>query len=376
MIAVSSSTITPTQYKGGEERRMVEYVAVDIAKKNCMLCAENEFGTVDESFHYPNTTADATSVAKRLASKYGECEGVVESTGNMWQKTYEAFESCGIKMKLANPLKTRLIAEARIKTDKLDSKILADLLRGDLIAECYVPSKEIRLQRTLLGHRATISREQNRIENRIHALLNKYDLSCPYESRMFGVHGMAWLHSLKLDGYDQRVFESLVRQLEFLKEEEARTNAEIASDAIQNSKYAPKIMSMTGFDYYSASMMSACIADISRFRSPSRLVSWVGMCPTVHQTGETIYYGKMKDGNKKAQWIITQVANVAAQRDPRMKAYYEKIVKRHHHNVAITHVANKMLRILWYMLTEDTLYNERNERLYASKLKRLQRIAV
>jgi hypothetical protein len=80
-----------------------------------------------------------------------------------------------------------------------------------------VPSKEIRLQRTLLGHRATISREQNRIENRIHALLNKYDLSCPYESRMFGVHGMAWLHSLKLDGYDQRVFESLVRQLEFLK---------------------------------------------------------------------------------------------------------------------------------------------------------------
>jgi transposase len=376
MIAVSSSTITPTQYKGGEERRMVEYVAVDIAKKNCMLCAENEFGTVDESFHYPNTTADATSVAKRLASKYGECEGVVESTGNMWQKTYEAFESCGIKMKLANPLKTRLIAEARIKTDKLDSKILADLLRGDLIAECYVPSKEIRLQRTLLGHRATISREQNRIENRIHALLNKYDLSCPYESRMFGVHGMAWLHSLKLDGYDQRVFESLVRQLEFLKEEEARTNAEIASDAIQNSKYAPKIMSMTGFDYYSASMMSACIADISRFRSPSRLVSWVGMCPTVHQTGETIYYGKMKDGNKKAQWIMTQVANVAAQRDPRMKAYYEKIVKRHHHNVAITHVANKMLRILWYMLTEDTLYNERNERLYASKLKRLQRIAV
>jgi hypothetical protein len=66
MIAVSSSTITPTQYKGREERRMVEYVAVDIAKKNCVLCAENEYGTIDESFHYPNTTADATSVAKRL----------------------------------------------------------------------------------------------------------------------------------------------------------------------------------------------------------------------------------------------------------------------------------------------------------------------
>ena len=89
---------------------MIEYVAVEIGKKNCVLCAENENGTIDELFHYPNTTPDETAVAKRLIAKYGQCKGVVESTGNMWLKTYESFESCGIKMKLANPLKTRLIA--------------------------------------------------------------------------------------------------------------------------------------------------------------------------------------------------------------------------------------------------------------------------
>jgi transposase len=80
-------------------------------------------------------------------------------------------------------LKTRSIAEAKIKTDKLDAKTLAHLLRGDNIAECYVPSKEIRLQRTLLGHRITISHEQTRIENRIYNLLDKYDLKCPYEAK-------------------------------------------------------------------------------------------------------------------------------------------------------------------------------------------------
>lgn len=42
----------------------------------------------------------------------------------------------------------------------------------------------------------------------------------------------------------------------------------------------------------------------------------------------------------------------------------------------VTHVANKMLRILWYMLTQDTLYYERNERLYSSKLKRLEKIVT
>jgi|SRR5579875_2201112 hypothetical protein len=71
---------------------MVEYVAVDIAKKNCVLCAENENGMIDEFSHYPNTTSDANMTAKRLIAKYGECVGVVESTGNMWLKTYEAFE--------------------------------------------------------------------------------------------------------------------------------------------------------------------------------------------------------------------------------------------------------------------------------------------
>lgn len=282
---------------------------------------------IDEFSRYPNTISDAIMTAERLIAKYGECVGVVESTGNMWLKTYEAFESCGIKMKLANPVKTRAIAEAKIKTDKLDSKTLAHLLRGDNIAECYVPSKEIRLQRTFLGHRVTISHEQNRIENRICSLLDKYDLKCPYEGNMFGVHGMQWLHSLKLDGHDQGVFDSLLRQLEFLNGEETTANSEIASQALQ-SEYAPKIMSMTGFDYYSASMMSALIADITRFRSPSHLVPWVGMCPTVHQTGETMYYGKMKKGSKKAQWIMIQVANVAAQHDPRMKAYYDRLVKR------------------------------------------------
>jgi hypothetical protein len=52
-----------------------------------------------------------------------------------------------------------------------------------------------------------------------------------------------------------------------------------------------------------------------------------------------------------------------------------RIVKRRHHNVAITHVANKMLKIFEHMLTEDTLYNERKEKIYTSKLNGLEKMA-
>ena len=61
--------------------------------------------------------------------------------------------------------------------------------------------------------------------------------------------------------------------------------------------------------------------------------------------------GRMKGGSRKVKWIMIQAANAVIRTDPRMRAYYERKLRRHHHNVAVTHVANKMLRIIWHMPT-------------------------
>jgi transposase len=333
----------------------------------------NQHGTVSEIRSYPNSSTDALEFARLMLEKYGQCKAVLESTGNMWLKTYEALEEAGIEeVKLANPAKTRVIAEARVKTDKIDCRILAHLLRADLIASCYVPPKEVREVRYTLTHRMNIVRDRTRVENRIHSLLDKYDIHCEYVD-MFGVHGMAWLRSVKLENTnDQEILSSLIRQIEFLNKEEECINSKIASDAIGNG-YVTAIMSMTGFDYYGASVVAAYIGDINRFPSPRHLVSWVGICPSVYQSGESLHMGKMKDGNTKVRWILSQAANVAARCDSRMNAFYRRKLKRHHHNVAITHVSNKMLVIIWHMLKENSLYNERKEKLYRSKLKKMRR---
>jgi transposase len=334
----------------------------------------DEDGSILDTGSYPNTFQDASHYAKQILERYeGTCKAVVESTGNMCIKTYDAFESNGLEVKLTNPVKTRAIAEARVKTDKLDSKILAHLLRADLIAECYVPSRDVRLSRALLSHRVSITQEQTRIKNRIHSLLDKYDLECKYHD-IFGAHGIRWLANLQLNGYDNQILQSLLRQLEFLQDEEETASSVIAKDATHN-RYDPIIMSMTGFDYYSASVLAAYIADINRFPSPSHLVSWVGLCPSVHQTGESLYMGRMKGGSRKVKWIMIQAANTAIRTDLRMRTYYERKLRRHHHNVAVTHVANKMLRIIWHMPRENHLYNERKQQLYESKLKRMTHTA-
>ena len=98
--------------------------------------------------------------------------------------------------------------------------------------------------------------------------------------------------------------------------------------------------------------------DITRFGTPEKLVSWSGLCPSIHQSGNSLYMGRMKDGNKKIRWILLiQAANTAARNDDRLRKFYLRIAKRHGHHVAITHVANRMITIICHMLVNKKLYN-------------------
>ncbi|MEM2759928.1 MAG: transposase [Nitrososphaerales archaeon] len=72
---------------------------------------------------------------------------------------------------LSNPVKTKAIASAKIKTDRIDAKILADLLRGGYIAECYVPDATVMELRELVRYRADLVRARTRVKNRIRSIL-------------------------------------------------------------------------------------------------------------------------------------------------------------------------------------------------------------
>jgi len=207
--------------------------------------------------------------------------------------------------------------------------------------------------------------------NRVRSLLDKYDVKCDYDN-IFGVKGIRWLKSLKLSDNDQILLHEYVMQIEFLNTEIKNIESKIICEASKNES-VKILMSMTGIDYFSAMMMASEIGDITRFNTPEKLVSWSGLCPSIHQSGNSLYMGRMKYGNKKVRWILIQAANTAARNDDRLKKFYIRIAKRHGHNIAITHVANKMLTIIWYMLVNKKLYNERKHSLYETKLKRIQR---
>ncbi len=172
---------------------------------------------------------------------------------------------------------------------------------------------------------------------------------------------------------DDRILASCTRRIVHVTEEIDQAGEDIGRQAGSNED-AKLLLSMTGIDTFAAMLLIAEIGDITRFPSPNQLVSWAGMCPRVYQSGDREYHGHMKkDANRRINWLMIQIANVAVQHDDRMREFYERVRKRNgnNHVIAITHVANKMLRIIWHMLTTKTVYSSRNAALYDRKIKRV-----
>jgi transposase len=353
---------------------MAVYVGIDVHKKYCHAALMDESGRIQRELRFDNTQQGASGLVNLARSIDPQVKAVVEPSANYWIKIYDRLEDEGVQVKLSNPSRTKAIAEARLKTDKQDAKTLAYLLRGDLVAESYVPTKKNRERRSLIRHRASLMRMRTEIKNRIHTLLDKYDLTYEYTD-LFGKEGLEWLRSVDLPTIDKQILQSNLQILETLTTEIRNADIQIAKDAV-NEEQAKLLMTMPGVDYYAAMILLSEIGDVKRFTSPEKLVSWVGLAPQVHQSGENHWTGHItRKGSRRARWILTQCAQSARQHDPKMRTFYERIEQKHGSSKAIVAVARKMLAIMYVMLTRNEPYQGENRQLTEQKHKRLDRIA-
>ena len=330
------------------------YVGIDIHKHKCHSALMNENGRILDELTFQNTAQGLSTFIERI-QPLGEAKAVLESTGNLWIKAYEALEAATIQTTLSNPLKTRAIAEARIKTDKIDARTLAHLLRTDLVAASYVPNKETRARRSLLRHRATLIKTRTEIKNRIHSLLDKYDLKSE-SSDIFGKQSLEWLRTLQLPAIDKTILNSDIALLDSLETQIQNMNIEIAKLAY-NQEDVKLLMTMPGIDYYSAMIISSEIGDVKRFSTAEKLASWAGLAPSIHQSGSQTKRGHItKQGSRMLRWILVQSAQISHRSDPRFQHMYQRIAARRGNNKATVAVAREMLTVAYYMLTRREEY--------------------
>ena len=240
-------------------------------------------------------------------------EVVLEVGCNSWPIA-DLLRTCAGQVVAANPYKTKLIAQAHIKNDKVDALALARLLASRFICDVWIPEPCVRDQRALAAHRATLRKQCTQTKNRLHNLLRRHNLHCP-EKSLFSVAGRQWLLSLSLSQTDALQTRHLLRQIDLLRQELDEADRLIARVACQDPRI-PRLMQMCGIGYYTAFAIVAAIGDIRRFVCPNKLTAYFGLvprCTPARCPGHTIHY--MGFGYSEYVERVVQLAGLAEIRD-------------------------------------------------------------
>lgn len=308
-----------------------------------------------EAEHYRLYHRDKERVKEFFASFKERCSVTMEATGN-WYWLYDLLEELKLEVKLAHPLKTRIIAEARIKTDTIDAKTLAYLGRAELVAEAWCAPGPVREQRQLLRYRQSLVRIRTALKCKIHFLLDQQGIVPPALSDLFGKKGMEYLKGLNLAGNYQKSLTGYLELIEHLNEEIKSVSADIKKQLQQDAR-AELLVTVPGIGTILAYLLLAEIGEIRRFFTQDKLCAYAGLVPSTHQTGKTCYHGRItKQGNKYIRWAMIEAAQRAVCRDPALNGFYHKLRRKKGAGKARVAVARKLLTAVYQVLKKSVPY--------------------
>jgi transposase len=285
-------------------------------------------------------------------------KAVVEASYT-WGPMYDWLDELVDEVILAHPAKVKAIADARIKTDKIDSETLAHLLRANLIPQAYAPSKDIRAIKRVLRQRMFLVRVQTMVKNRIHALLSQHALERPEVSDLFGKVGLQWLRATPLPEPDRRVLDTDLTLLEELQDRIAATN-ELLKELAAGDQAVRWLGSVPGIGDFFSVLIRYEIADIHRFRTAKRLVSHTGLVPSTYASGARLVHGHLtKRGNKWLRWAFIEAVSPAIRYSPFLRRHYDRLKVRRGTKDARVSTARKLAELAWTVWREERCYEER-----------------
>lgn len=330
------------------------YTGIDLHKKTSYLTTVDVVGKIVKKANLINDESTILTYFTELAE---ETKIVIESMSS-WYWLYDLLTANGLDVCISNPAKTKAIASAKIKNDKLDSHMLAQLLRSGLISTVYVSSLHTRELKEFLRHRDRLVRDATRVKNRIHILLTKNNCAVPF-SDLFGAQGLKYLLDIQLPDYHRAQVNTYLALYQHLVQSIEPLSKTIHTMAKENP-LARLLMTIPGIGPIVAMFIIAEVEDISRFPSYRNLASYAGLVPCLDSSAGKDRRGRItKQGSAYLRTALIEAAQVIPRMHKcRLNAFFRKRIVRAGYQKAMVATAHKILQYAYYVLKNQTPYRE------------------
>jgi transposase len=276
---------------------------------------------------------------------------VIEATTNAWA-IYDLLTNLVGRAVVVHPAKVKLIAEARVKTDKVDVLTLAQLLRADMLPEVWVPPQHVRDLRALLSHRRRLVSLQTTAKNRLQSVLHRLNLRPP-AGDLFAQKQRAWWADLDLSPTERLRVDQDVATLDHIVPQIAAVDADLRrlSTCEQWAEQVPYLLQLPGIAVLSAMTILSAVGDVTRFPSAKQLVGYAGLGAGVHDSGKSHRdKGITKQGRRELRFVLIEAARTAIQTHPHWKREFARLAKRIGDHKAVVAIARKLLIVVWHVL--------------------------
>jgi len=346
----------------------VRAIGLDVHRDFCEVAISEE-GRTRSAGRVRTVPEELQLLAQSLAATD---QVVLEATGNALAIA-RILEPHVAKVVLANPKKVRVIAEAKVKTDRIDARVLAELLAAGYVPEVWVGDEATRALRRHVSRRRGLVKRRTALKNEVSSVLMRNLKRRPPVTDLFGVRGRAWLAGLDLPVDERETVEACLRQLDFLQGELELAERRIAEHAVGSDEIR-RLMTIPGLDVTAAAALMAAIGDIHRFPTPRHLVGYLGLHPSIRQSGSgRARHGRTtKQGSASARQALTEAAWAATKAPGPLRAFGQRVAARRGPTIAAVAIARKLAVLAWHLLTREQDYAYQRPGIVQRKLRRLE----
>ena len=380
-------------------------IGIDVAKDkhDCFIC-DSDGNVIRDVFTFSNDREGFNLLLSFIPTSSQNVKVGLEATGHYSLNLINFLIDNGYSPVVFNPLQINLFRKAhtlrKTKTDKIDAKLIALMLSSSDAKPHLDLSYHVTELKSLTRYRSRLKDQLARLkislariieivfpelEDCVYSINQKSTMALLYEfpsKELIANAHLTRLTNLLKDNSKGRYSKDKALEIRNVASNSIGTSSDASSfELVQTidmiNFYSSKmdeldakiedimielnspILSIPGISYNLGSIILAEIVDINRFDTPAQLQAFAGLDPTTHQSGKFIATGvsMVKRGSPYLRWAILNASRLIAMRDPCFKDYYQRKRKDgKHHFVALTHVAKKLIRVIFKLLKTNTQF--------------------